>query len=124
MKRTIRVSPGLRARGSGQLPRPPTPDPRTALRGSDPAVLRRVARSHNLTDEAYERIVRILGRRPTITEIGIFGVMWSEHCSYCSSRPYLKQFPTKGPRVLVPAGQENAGLVDIGGGLAVAFKVE
>ena len=92
--------------------------------GRDRRAVRRVARSHNLTDAQYEHIVRILGRQPTLTEIGIFGVMWSEHCAYGSSKPYLKTFPTKGKRVLVPAGKENAGLVDIGNGLAVAFKVE
>ncbi len=88
------------------------------------ALLRRVARSHNLTDDHYAHIVRTLGRQPTLTEVGIFGVMYSEHCSYCSSKPYLKTFPTSGARILVPAGEENAGLVDVGGGLAVAFKVE
>ena len=87
-------------------------------------LLKRVARSHNLTDETYARIVKLLGRQPTLTEVGIFGVMASEHCSYASSKPYLRQFPTQGKHVLVPAGKENAGLVDVGGGLAVAFKVE
>ena len=86
--------------------------------------LRRIARSHNLTGESYAHIVRVLGRSPTVTEVGIFGVMYSEHCSYCSSKPYLKTFPTTGKRILVPAGKENAGLVDLGDGLAVAFKVE
>lgn len=90
----------------------------------DVRLLKRVAQSHNLTDASYARIVRLLGRQPTLTEVGIFGVMYSEHCSYCSSKPYLKQFPTKGQRILVAAGEENAGLVDIGGGWAVAFKVE
>jgi len=88
------------------------------------AVARKLARSHNLTEQAYARIVRVLGRQPTVTEVGIFGVMYSEHCSYCSSKPYLKTFPTAGKRILVKAGTENAGLVDIGDGLAVAFKVE
>ena len=81
-------------------------------------------KKHNLTQEEYEGIVKILGREPTITELGIFSVQWSEHCSYKSSKLYLKRFPTKGKRVLIPAGKENAGLVDIGHGLAVAFKVE
>ncbi|MBI2093924.1 MAG: phosphoribosylformylglycinamidine synthase subunit PurL, partial [Candidatus Omnitrophica bacterium] len=83
-----------------------------------------MARSHNLTDEQYAHIVRILGRQPTLTEVGIFGVMMSEHCAYASSRMYLRQFPTRGPHVLVPAGKENAGVVDLGGGVAVVFKVE
>ncbi|MBI1992041.1 MAG: phosphoribosylformylglycinamidine synthase subunit PurL, partial [Candidatus Omnitrophica bacterium] len=86
--------------------------------------MKRVARSHNLTDETYAHIVRVLGRQPTLTEVGIFGVMYSEHCAYGSSKPYLRRFPTKGPRILVPAGKENAGVVDIGEGLAVVFKCE
>ncbi|MBI2104049.1 MAG: phosphoribosylformylglycinamidine synthase subunit PurL [Candidatus Omnitrophica bacterium] len=90
----------------------------------DAQLLKRVAKSHNLTDETYRHIVKTLGRQPTLTEVGIFGVMYSEHCSYGSSRPYLKTFPTKGPRILVPAGKENAGVVDIGGGWAVVFKCE
>ncbi len=81
-------------------------------------------KKHNLTQEEYERILKILGRTPTITELGIFSVMWSEHCSYRSSKVYLRTFPMRGKRVLIPAGKENAGLVDIGDGLAVAFKVE
>ncbi len=91
---------------------------------ADLALLKRVAKSHNLTEDHYRHIVKVLGRAPTLTEIGIFGVMYSEHCSYCSSKVYLKTFPTKGARVLVPAGKENAGVIDIGGGLAVAFKCE
>jgi len=86
--------------------------------------LREVGRSHNLRDEHWDRIVKILGRQPTVTEVGIFGVMWSEHCCYGSSKIYLRTMPTKGPRVLVPAGKENAGLIDVGHGLALAFKVE
>jgi len=91
---------------------------------ASPAFLRKVAKSHNLTDEQYDAIRRLLGREPTLTEVGIFGVMYSEHCSYCSSKIYLRTLPTHGKRVLIPAGKENAGLIDIGGGLAVAFKVE
>ncbi|MBI3996935.1 MAG: phosphoribosylformylglycinamidine synthase subunit PurL [Candidatus Omnitrophica bacterium] len=87
-------------------------------------LLKHVARSHNLTEDDYARIVRVLGRQPTLTEVGIFGVMYSEHCSYASSKPYLKTFPTRGKSVLVPAGKENAGVVDIGDGLAIAFKCE
>ncbi len=87
-------------------------------------LLRRIARSHNLTDETYAHIVKVLGRQPTLTEVGIFGVQWSEHCSYASSKIYLRQFPTTGRHILVPAGKENAGVVDIGDGLAVAFKCE
>jgi phosphoribosylformylglycinamidine synthase len=78
---------------------------------------------HNLTPEEYDRILRILGRQPNHVELGIFSAMWSEHCSYKSSRVHLRKFPTTGPRVLQGPG-ENAGIVDIGEGLAVAFKME
>ncbi|RMG60256.1 MAG: phosphoribosylformylglycinamidine synthase subunit PurL [Deltaproteobacteria bacterium] len=80
-------------------------------------------REHNLTDEEYERILQILGREPTLTELGIFSVMWSEHCSYKSSKVHLKKFPTKGPYVIQGPG-ENAGVIDIGHGLAAVFKME
>jgi len=119
------TTPSVRRGEDGRgAPRQDPPRGVEAIPRIDAGLLKRVARSHNLTDEQYARIVRVLGRQPTVTEVGIFGVMYSEHCSYCSSRMYLKQFPTKGPRILVPAGKENAGLVDIGDGLAVAFKIE
>ncbi len=79
---------------------------------------------HGITPEEYERIKEILGREPNITELGIFSVMWSEHCSYKNSRPELKKFPVTGPNVLVKAGEENAGVIDIGDGWAIAFKME
>jgi phosphoribosylformylglycinamidine synthase II len=82
-----------------------------------------VIASHGLKPDEYERIVKHLGREPNLLELGIFSVMWSEHCSYKSSRKHLAQFPTTGPRVLVGPG-ENAGVVDIGDGWAVAFKME
>jgi phosphoribosylformylglycinamidine synthase len=82
-----------------------------------------VLEGHGLTPEEYERIVRALGREPSLTELGIFSVMWSEHCSYKSSRIHLRKLPTKGPRVLQGPG-ENAGAVDIGDGLAAVFKIE
>ena len=85
----------------------------------DPALLER----HGLKPDEYDRIVRSLGREPTITELGIFSVMWSEHCSYKSSRVHLRKLPTEGPRVLQGPG-ENAGAVDIGDGLAAVFKIE
>src|SRR5690349_22987539 len=78
---------------------------------------------HNLTPDEYERIRGFLGREPNLTELGLFSVMWSEHCSYKSSRIHLKKLPTQGPRVLQGPG-ENAGAVDIGGGLAAVFKIE
>lgn len=79
---------------------------------------------HGITPEEYERIKSILGREPNFTELGIFSVMWSEHCSYKNTRLQLKKFPTTGPGVLVKAGEENAGVIDIGDGWAVAFKME
>ncbi len=82
-----------------------------------------VLTQHNLTESEYQKIVAILKREPSITELGIFSVMWSEHCSYKSSRVHLRRLPTKGPAVLQGPG-ENAGIIDIGDGLAVAFKIE
>lgn len=76
-----------------------------------------------LTDFEYEKIKELLGREPNYVELGMYGVMWSEHCSYKQSRPLLKLFPTEGPQVLQGPG-ENAGVVDIGEGLGIAFKVE
>src|SRR5215470_5959083 len=78
---------------------------------------------HNLSQKEYDRILQILGREPNYVELGIFSAMWSEHCSYKSSRIHLKKLPTKGPRVIQGPG-ENAGIVDIGDGLAAAFKME
>src|SRR6266567_3357167 len=90
----------------------------------DPVVTPEVVAQHGLTPEEFERIKKILGREPNFTELGIFSVMWSEHCSYKNSRRELKKFPTTGPNILVKAGEENAGVVDIGDGWAVAFKIE
>ncbi|UCD39392.1 MAG: phosphoribosylformylglycinamidine synthase subunit PurL [Fidelibacterota bacterium] len=83
-----------------------------------------LALDHGLSAEEYARIVEILGRVPSFTELGIFSVMWSEHCSYKSSIKVLKTLPRSGTNLLVSAGEENAGLVDIGDGWAVAFKIE
>jgi phosphoribosylformylglycinamidine synthase len=82
------------------------------------------AEEHGLNAEEYGKILSILGRVPTITELGIFSVMWSEHCSYKNSIAVLKTLPREGKAVLTGAGEENAGLVDIGDNLAVAFKIE
>ena len=83
-----------------------------------------MAREHGLSDDEFNRILEILGREPNYVELGIFSVMWSEHCSYKSSIKMLKTFPREGGRLLVEAGEENAGLVDLGDGLATAFKIE
>src|SRR5437762_1766284 len=91
---------------------------------ADSVVTPELVKRHGLTSEEFERIKKILGREPNFTELGIFSVMWSEHCSYKNSRRELKKFPTTGPNILVKAGEENAGVVDIGDGWAVAFKIE
>jgi phosphoribosylformylglycinamidine synthase subunit PurL len=90
----------------------------------EPVVDLALAKSHGLTEEEFLKIQTILGRMPTYTELGIFSVMWSEHCSYKNSIALLKTLPRSGGKLLVDAGEENAGLVDIGDGLAVAFKIE
>lgn len=86
-------------------------------------VTNKIIEEHGLTKGEYKLILDTLGREPNITELGIFSVMWSEHCSYKSSRIHLKEFPTTGPHILQGPG-ENAGIVDIGDGIAVAFKME
>ncbi len=91
---------------------------------TDPAITPELVRKHNLTPEEYGKLKGILQREPSYTELGIFSVMWSEHCSYKNSRPLLKTFPTKSSRILVGAGEENAGIIDVGDGLAIAFKIE
>lgn len=83
----------------------------------------KIYREMGLTDEEYERVVKIIGRQPNYTETGLYSVMWSEHCSYKNSKPQLRKFPTNGPRVLQGPG-EGAGIVDIGDNQAVVFKVE
>ncbi len=87
------------------------------------ALSKDVIAQHGLSESEYARILEHLGREPNLLELGIFSVLWSEHCSYKSSRRHLRGFPTTGPRVLVGPG-ENAGVVDLGDGLAAAFKME
>jgi phosphoribosylformylglycinamidine synthase len=94
--------------------------PATAV---EPAVTPDLVAQHGLAPEEYARISQILGREPTFTELGIFSVMWSEHCSYKTSKVHLRTLPTQGPRVVQGPG-ENAGIVDVGEGLAVVFKIE
>jgi phosphoribosylformylglycinamidine synthase II len=88
-----------------------------------PSITPEVITAHNLTPEEYARIEQLLGREPNLVELGVFSVMWSEHCSYKSSRIHLKRLPTTGERVIVPPG-ENAGVVDLGDGWCAAFKIE
>src|SRR5438105_13778582 len=82
-----------------------------------------VIAAHNLTPEEFTRIKQLLGREPNLVELGIFSVMWSEHCSYKSSRVHLRRLPTTGERVIVPRG-ENAGVVELGDGWCACFKIE
>jgi phosphoribosylformylglycinamidine synthase II len=90
----------------------------------EPEVNLELALDHGLTEEEYDKIKEYLGRTPTFTELGVYSVMWSEHCSYKNSILEIKKLPRSGPQLLVGAGEENAGLVDIGDGMACAFKIE
>jgi len=91
--------------------------------GAEPKVTLDLALASGLTGEEYDRIIRRLGREPTFTELGLFSALWSEHCAYKHSRIFLRGLPTAGPAVLQGPG-ENAGIVDLGGDLALAFKIE
>lgn len=82
-----------------------------------------IVADHGLSEEEYQRVLTALGREPNLVELGIFSVMWSEHCSYKSSRIHLKKLPTEGPQVICGPG-ENAGVIDIGDGQAAIFKME
>ncbi len=92
-------------------------------RPGDPEITPELVQLHGLSDEEYGQILEILGRTPTYTELGLFSALWSEHCGYKNSKPLLKKLPTKAPWVLQGPG-ENAGVIDIGDGLAIAFKIE
>ena len=96
----------------------PTPERRNA-----PTITPEMVAEHGLTPEEYDRVLQIMGREPNLLELGIFSVMWSEHCSYKSSKKWLKTLPTEGPQVIEGPG-ENAGVIDIGEGLAAVFKIE
>jgi len=84
---------------------------------------KKILDEHNLTEKEYELIIELIGKEPNLTELGIFSLMWSEHCSYKSSRVHLKRLPVTGDRVIQGPG-ENAGVIDIGDGLAAVFKIE
>src|ERR1700733_5276871 len=96
--------------------------PETSSRDA-PEITPALVAAHGLTPEEYERLRGLIGRTPSFTELGIFSAMWNEHCSYKSSRVHLRTLPTKGPQVIQGPG-ENAGVIDIGDGLAVVFKME
>ena len=89
----------------------------------EPAITPELIANHGLKPDEYDLILEIIGREPTFTELGIFSAMWNEHCSYKSSKKWLRTLPTDGPQVICGPG-ENAGIVDIGDGDAVVFKME
>src|SRR6201992_1968181 len=100
------------------------PNPQVQSRVPTPAVITpALLKQHSITADEYARIEKIMGRTPSLTELGIFSVMWSEHCSYKSSRVWLKELPTRADWVVHGPG-ENAGVVDIGDGLTAIFKME
>ena len=115
----VPLAESLALQGSAQASRTHEREPSGERSMIDAKVLER----HGLKPDEYDRIVAFMGREPNLTELGIFSVMWSEHCSYKSSRVHLKTLPTEGPQVLQGPG-ENAGAVDIGEGLAAVFKIE
>src|SRR5260370_10308044 len=90
---------------------------------NEPKITPELVAEHGLKPEEYERILQLIGREPTVTELGIFSAMWNEHCSYKSSKIHLKTLPISGPQVIQGPG-ENAGVISIGDGLAVVFKME
>src|ERR1700749_2140588 len=113
---------GVAHRGLGWQPAAP-PAISGAMTESSRVVSQALAAEFGLSADEYARVLEIMGRTPTLTELGVFSVMWSEHCSYKSSRVWLRQLPTKAPWVIHGPG-ENAGVVDIGDGLAAVFKME
>ncbi len=125
-------APAANARGPGMRPLPPAtqtfygvrkPNRGTRRHMQEPQITDELIAAHGLTPDEYQRILEIIGREPTFTELGIFSAMWNEHCSYKSSKKWLRTLPTKGPQVICGPG-ENAGVVDIGDGQAVVFKME
>src|SRR6201986_3946392 len=113
---------GVAHRGLGWQPAAP-PAISGAMTESSRVVSQALAAEFGLSADEYARVLEIMGRTPTLTELGVFSVMWSEHCSYKSSRVWLRQLPTKAPWVIQGPG-ENAGVIDIGDGLAAVFKME
>src|SRR6202045_2213870 len=94
-----------------------------AMIPNEPKISPELVAEHGLTPQEYQRILALIGREPTLTELGIFSAMWNEHCSYKSSKIHLRTLPTQAPWVIQGPG-ENAGVIDVGDGLAVVFKME
>ena len=92
-------------------------------REGDPEITPEIVADHGLTPEEYEKVLKIMGRDPTFTELGVFSAMWSEHCGYKNSKRLLRLLPTQAPWVIQGPG-ENAGVIDVGDGYALAFKIE
>src|SRR5690349_24446270 len=90
---------------------------------NNPEITPKLITDHGLKSDEYKKIIELIGRQPTLTELGIFSAMWNEHCSYKSSKKWLRTLPTTGERVIQGPG-ENAGVVDIGDGQAIVFKME
>src|ERR1700729_373993 len=95
----------------------------TLMTRNEPPITSQLVAEHGLKSDEYERIVKLIGREPSFTELGIFSAMWNEHCSYKSSKVHLRTLPTQGGCVIQGPG-ENAGVIDIGDGQAVVFKME
>jgi phosphoribosylformylglycinamidine synthase subunit PurL len=93
------------------------------MTSNETAITPELVAAHGLKPDEYERFLALIGREPTITELGIVSAMWNEHCSYKSSKRWLRKLPTKGERVIQGPG-ENAGVVDVGNGQAIVFKME
>ena len=94
-----------------------------APREGDPEITAETVADHGLTPEEYQKVLKIMGRDPTFTELGVFSAMWSEHCGYKNSKRLLRLLPTQAPWVIQGPG-ENAGVIDVGDGYALAFKIE
>src|SRR5919198_4967756 len=125
-----RLAGCVRSRAAAQVTVPQRPGARVPGGGegrdqevTEPRITPELVQQHNLTPDEYARIVAMLGRTPTFPELGIFSALWSEHCSYKHSRPILEAFPTTGPQVVQGPG-ENAGVLRLPQGWAVAFKIE
>lgn len=105
------------------MPQPATGFPISMTISNTRDITPELIEAHGLKPDEYQRILELIGREPTFTELGIFSAMWNEHCSYKSSKKWLRTLPTSGPRVIQGPG-ENAGVVDIGDGDCVVFKME
>ena len=121
--RRSRLWPAIVAACLHRGPDPLTVQTQSQEKAIEPAITPELVAAHGLKPDEYQRILDLIGRAPTFTELGIFSAMWNEHCSYKSSRLHLRKLPTKAPWVIQGPG-ENAGVIDIGDGEACIFKME